>query len=476
MLTLSVTDTLDYIAETAQPQAIVAQPVPHPVLPRPLNTKDVNDGLFGIADIYAGFVDVPYFFDMANPYGTWSAAGGGSLTRFNPVPEQTGTQRIPMLVTVPNAGSGQAKPVDGWPVVIYLPGLLIDRTTAIGIADAYAQAGFAVVAIDLPLHGVICPVDNLACNPFLVPPGNPAGILERHFYLDKFGSRESGYDPATPDGIIDDGGQAARIGTVGALGMPGPLWVRDLLRQGTSDLIHLRRSLDNLDLDGIAGGDIDTTKVNFMGFSTGSNIGVVFLGTDPGITTATLANGGGPWVYLLADPEAQGLGTIVKTVAAQLGAVPGSVRASYLQRDYMNAVDAGDVWNYAAKAGANTAINAHLVLTDQTVTNGASRSMAKAMKIPTVTTAGPIGSPLPGSPPISAMVEFSQGGHGSLLDLCAEVIDFGTQAVLSEPNPSVTVEMQTEAATFAATSGTYLPVSCTGADCVGGPPVSICTP
>src|SRR3546814_13480725 len=70
------------------------------------------------------------------------------------MPKEQSEQTIPVLVTIPNANSGKTMPADGWPVVIFQHGITGNRTQMIAIAPALAAAGFATVAIDLPLHGL----------------------------------------------------------------------------------------------------------------------------------------------------------------------------------------------------------------------------------------------------------------------------------------------------------------------------------
>jgi len=41
---------------------------------------------------------------------------------------------VPVIVTVPNAGSGQAKPSGGWPVVIFQHGITANRTNVLAVA------------------------------------------------------------------------------------------------------------------------------------------------------------------------------------------------------------------------------------------------------------------------------------------------------------------------------------------------------
>src|SRR3546814_11997302 len=89
------------------------------------------------------------------------------------MPKEQSEQTIPVLVTIPNANSGKTMPADGWPVVIFQHGITGNRTQMIAIAPALAAAGFATVAIHLPLHW----------SPPTVPPLVP-GVAERPFGLE----------------------------------------------------------------------------------------------------------------------------------------------------------------------------------------------------------------------------------------------------------------------------------------------------
>src|SRR3546814_12564550 len=88
------------------------------------------------ADIVVGFIDLPDYLtgpSGANPTGplntVWKGAAGGTspscagalgpnnpstfLTFLNTRPVATGTVRVPVLMTVPNAASGRVKPEIG---------------------------------------------------------------------------------------------------------------------------------------------------------------------------------------------------------------------------------------------------------------------------------------------------------------------------------------------------------------------------
>src|SRR5882672_2969531 len=168
------------------PPAVVSPPGSGPT--QHLTTRDVlgaASGSPGFADVFVGTMRVPYYLSApsaADPTAPvtkfWTAAGPSpapgidpasrNLTRFNPLPAKTADLDIPIFITVPNAATplGTMKPVGGWPVVIFQHGLTRNRVDAVAIADAFAQAGFVVASIDLPLHGIT--PTNVQLAPFRI--------------------------------------------------------------------------------------------------------------------------------------------------------------------------------------------------------------------------------------------------------------------------------------------------------------------
>src|SRR2546430_17421154 len=73
------------------------------------------------------------------------------------------TVQIPVLASVPNAASafGAVSPTAGWPLLIFQHGLTGNREDMFAVADSFADAGFVVVAVDLPLHGITKQSDPL---------------------------------------------------------------------------------------------------------------------------------------------------------------------------------------------------------------------------------------------------------------------------------------------------------------------------
>ena len=221
--------------------------------PTGLTIGNLGAGLAPIADIYIGTLDVPYYLGAAvsnnNPgtvtTGFWKAAPGAYVPPFNavglspastnvtfanPFPVATKTETIPVLLTVPNNASGQVRPAAGWPIVIYQHGITRNRTDAFAVSQTLASQGFAVVAIDIPLHGIVDPANALKIEN---TPLAATGAHERTFNLDikgPGGACPAGTtSPICPDGVIDGSGQYF-------INLSSLLTSRDNIRQAIVDL------------------------------------------------------------------------------------------------------------------------------------------------------------------------------------------------------------------------------------------------
>jgi pimeloyl-ACP methyl ester carboxylesterase len=436
----STQNTRDTMNVLASPNLTPAQPIA--VVNTGLTTTVLNAQLPGHANLYKGTLQVPYYSSrptQANPTAPLTATwlGGPSaldassklLTRFNPVPVATETISIPVFATVPNAAStlGAAKPLSGWPVVIFQHGLTRNRMDAAAVADAFADKGFVVVSIDLPLHG-IAGTDAVAANPFYDP------AHELTFNLDLVNNSTLA---AGPDGVIDGSGTHF-------VNVPNPLVTRDNLRQGAVDLLTLTRSLGSLDLDGVPGGDINIARIHFIGHSLGGIVGGVYLGTAGAseVATGELANAGGGIAQTIFDSPA--FGPRIKAGLAQQGITEGSTLYAQFIRDAQTAVDAGDPINYIAAAssarpllllqvvGGGTLPNGSPSPSDQVVTNSATQRLINAAALPRIST--------PGLNPVSrGYVNFLFGDHGSIINPAASL--------------ATTAEMQAESISFALSSG-----------------------
>ncbi|MEO0973988.1 MAG: hypothetical protein AAFX85_12920, partial [Pseudomonadota bacterium] len=284
--TMSLRNSLEVIDQTQGPSTAV-------VVPSGFSTADVIPGVPGIADIFIGTLDVPYYLDPTDPYGaTWEGAGGTDLTRFNPVPVPRTTLTVPLLATVPNALSGQTKPAEGWPLVVFVPAVNSDRTSVLALADSFAAAGFAAITIDLPIQGI-----SDSANPLFQGPGNPLnpfGDNERHFFLDLFDNAT--FAPGS-DGLIDPGAQVFTIS------LTDPLTARDYVRQTTADFTTLIRTLPTIDFDGDGMGDIDTSRLHHTSLSLGSIESATLLAVNDELTTSSMSSPGGNFTLFLTDSQ-----------------------------------------------------------------------------------------------------------------------------------------------------------------------------
>ncbi|MEO7916902.1 MAG: Ig-like domain-containing protein, partial [Dokdonella sp.] len=249
-------------AQSAPPATVIA--------PTGLTLGSLGVGLPPVADIYIGSLEVPYYLGVptqANPTaaltGFWRAAPGAYVPPFagaldptstfvtfaNPFPVVTTAQKVPMVLTIPNASSGRTKPAAGWPIVIYQHGITRDRSDAFAIATTMAAQGYAVVAIDIPLHGITNPA-----NPLFVgnTPLAGLGVRERTFNMDLVNNSTGA---AGPDGIIDTSGNAF-------INLSSLLTSRDNIRQAETDLSTLTRAIPTMRYSGPA--DFDGSRIGFV--------------------------------------------------------------------------------------------------------------------------------------------------------------------------------------------------------------------
>lgn len=406
--------------------------------PSGLTTADVEPTLAGVANIHSGTLSVPYYLTAASSSSDnaplnnyWKNSDGQFLNPLNNVPVATTTQTIPLLITVPNVGT---MPINGWPVVIFQHGITQDRTNLLAVADSLAAAGFAGVAIDLPLHGI-----TDSTNPLY-----QAG-LERTFDLDLIDNTTKA---SGADGVADETGAHF-------INLSNLLVGRDNLRQGIADLMTLYQSLVNIP-------NLDETQVYFVGHSLGAMAGLPFLNFETAVQDAVLAMPGGGILRLL-DGSAN-YGPEIEAALAAAGVVKGTSDYETFLTAAQTVLDSADPLNYSASLGNSRGLllfevvgGNNLSLPDQTVPNN-------LWPYPPV---GTTPSPLAGTDPLAeslgvvkidlqdptttsgsnlqAWVRFNAGHHGSLLT---------TNDAQGNPDTlsaQVTSEMQSQMSSFLAT-------------------------
>jgi pimeloyl-ACP methyl ester carboxylesterase len=397
----------------------------------------------GKADVYTGILSVPYYLETQtkdNPKGPitgfWKGANGSALTQFNSTPVKTQDIQIPVLITVPNAkaSGGGVAPQAGWPVVIFQHGIGGNRSSMLPIADAYADAGFMVVAIDLVLHGIVDTSDPLHVANSLF-----ANAIEPSMGLD-FANNERG--TPGPDGKPDVSG--THFINLGSL-----LTARDNIRQSVSNLFVLRKSLASM---ADAGGGVpiptDSDTVRFAGHSLGGIVGTDYLAFDDTVGAASLFMPGGGIAPLLNGSKV--FGEKIREGLKASGIEAGTPEFQAFLIAAQTVLDAADPINLGAKAAQKHPIHMIEVVggnssePDASIPNrveGAPLSgtepLAAVMHLPNVT--------VPGTSNSSGIVRFTAGEHGSILN--------------PKASPESTREMQAETAMFLSTNGRSLPVA-----------------
>lgn len=401
------------------------------------------------AKMFEGTIDVPYYLTASASVNDPTALGSfwvaanvspldpgdteKNIIKINPTPAVTATVSIPMLITLPTAGTA------AFPTVIFQHGITSDRTSLLGIADRLAAAGFASVAIDMPMHGVN------SSSPFYSA-GN-----ERTFDLDLVTQDGSGATTAAaPDGVTDSSG-------VHFINLTNLRNTRDNNRQAVADLFAVTAAIGSMDLTTAGGAqNLDAANIYFLGHSLGAMVGTVFTALEPNVKDVVLAFGGGGLPKVL-DGSASFGPTISAGLAAN-GIVKGTADYESFLGAAQTVVDSADPINYGATAAAG-----HNILFFEIVGGAGSPSdLVVPNSVPDANdTSGTVAAPLAGTNPLvgaasmnltatstngdsgDLLVKFSAGHHSSLL---TSSNTSGSTAVIS--SQEVFDEIQTQATSY----------------------------
>ncbi|MFK8079320.1 MAG: Ig-like domain-containing protein [Granulosicoccus sp.] len=449
--TQSTREVLQAVKDISNPTALFVTPAANPV------NGEVAASPLGLADLYVGSLDLPYYQsavgDDNNPLpalgGFWKNAADNvpGATDVNGIPdytpEQTALVRVPVLMSVPNTNSpsGGQMPDTGWPITVFMHGITGNRTNMLGIADSMARAGRVVIAIDLPMHGLTEPTEAtaglLAANALL-------GTTERSFGIDV-----SAVDPDTgvitpgPDGVADPSG--THFYNIANLAN-----TRDNLRQSVADLFVLTANVLAPRAEGI---QFDPNNLSFVGHSLGAIVGTTMLAFDNSYQAATLGMPGGGIAQLLANSTR--FGPVINGSLAANGVETGS--SEYLQflTVAQTLIDSGDPVNHAGTVAAQSNTRIHLieVIDDAVIPNrvalaplSGTEPLISLLNLPSVDTT---------VMDSNAAVRFTSGDHSSLLRPMPGEVE-------NEPPSAeaiaITTEMQSQTAGFANNLGATLPV------------------
>ena len=207
-------------------------------------------------------------------------------------PAPSGTSQIQFTLFVPSG----AAPAGGWPTAIFGHGFTDSKNGAPWlVASTLAQAGIASIAINVVGHGYGAAGTYTIFQSTALPVTFPAG--------------GRGID-------VDGNGTIDSTEGVSAIGARSLIGNRDGLRQTTIDLMQLVRVLEGgVDVDGVGGPDLSTSRIYYSGQSFGGIYGVQLLGLEPDIRAGV--------------PNVAG-GSIIEV--ARLGAFRGLVGYSLLTR------------------------------------------------------------------------------------------------------------------------------------------------
>ncbi|HEY9031424.1 MAG TPA: hypothetical protein VIM93_08685 [Kangiella sp.] len=417
----------------------------------------------GAANLYKGEVTLPYLLTAptaGNPTAVldnfWVGAdmvpdgqgglvpnplAGGFITYANKLPQKTGDEVVPLLVSMPK-NINCPKP---YPVMIFQHGITSNRTAMLGIADTMANTCTAVVSMDLPLHGIAA--DNQVHQGLQAGSGGAIGIFEgyaagdvreRTFGVDYIDNNTSA---PGPDGIPDSSGAHT-------INLANLLVTRDNLRQAALDLLALEKAIPAMDVDGDTIPDFDATKVSFMGHSWGGLVGSSYMSLSDFAKQGVLATTGGSLAQLAnASPT---FGPRIRAGLAAAAGIPvddpafvPEVLTPFLFAA-QTALDSGDPVNYAMLATSSDIPTLGLqVQNDQVVPNAVT------------------GAPLAGSIPHAALYGLPTLTETTATDRAFLKYVSGDHASPLSPSAdaAVTVSMQTAIANFIASGGTQVVVN-----------------
>ena len=295
-------------------------------------------------------------------------------------PEAKSFQQVPAVMATP-AGE---PPEGGFPLVLFQHAIQQDRSTALAIADELAEQGYAVMAIDMPMHGMVLhqldidnPTDaqrvdlhatrvNAAMD--VVDDDGFEGFLtgedrlpihhERTFYANAVDRAEYEGEIAT-EGIKEIGEDEEEVHFRADVDPSGehflvpdnPLLQRDIMRQAALDLTMVAHYLrgghtdqicvDVELIDGFQGplswliGEItdsgceqdsfdeviNTSEIHFLGHSVGNIVAAPFLAYDQEIRSASFMAPTGGIMRTLEGSET--IGPILREGLGEAGLKPG---------------------------------------------------------------------------------------------------------------------------------------------------------
>jgi hypothetical protein len=287
------------------------------------------------------------------------------------------THDIPVIVSVPNAttiaavpgcaakaGTFPTTPGTGLPILIYQHGITTHRGTIMAIADAMAKACVAVVAIDLPKHGILPTNDPFGASDLTTlyqtvqaADGITTVTPERLVQMPAASGCQTQASPA-PD--FNPGPQ--EIGSTGVFACPSAdryinlenlANARDTFRQGVVDLHSLYKVVSAYVAGTTTfaeyGVSLDGGNVHFLGMSLGGITGMPFVAQESGLKTVMLnvASGG---ISKVVDGSASFEPAVVAGLAAAGVTKPSALYETFLIAT-QTMLDSADPMNMTGQIG-----------------------------------------------------------------------------------------------------------------------------
>ncbi len=262
--------------------------------------------------------------------------------------------------------------------VIFQHGLGSDRSNVFSIAEALCAQGWAVLAIDIPFHGMRADVPDVA--------------LDR---AHAFGPGEG------PDLFGDTTGDAVYLAFVGAADEDGalsafhPFYVRDVIRQSVVDLMSASRVIDEHDWSTLsdAGGPSDLTladaPIGFVGVSLGGIVGTTFVTAEADVGAAVLNVTGGALTHIVSgSPSFRGafLPLLAPRVGLSTEILETSGHEIIFRPElalYQMFLDGGDSMTFGPILGERPIdVLFQMAVDDETLPNSATEGLARALQRP----------------------------------------------------------------------------------------------
>lgn len=211
--------------------------------------------------------------DRVGVHGRFQRDAGGRLLR-------GGRDRVPFTLTLPAAG------LERVPLVLFQHGIGSERSAMLAVADVLAASGVAVLAIDMPFHGL-------------------RASLEVSDARHNYGTGEG------PDGFGDIVGERIYLDFMGVADERGdliashPAYARDVIRQSAVDLMTAVRLVREGDwgavrrVEELESLSFASDPLGFASESLGGVVGAVFLASEPEVGAAALVVTGGDLTRLV---------------------------------------------------------------------------------------------------------------------------------------------------------------------------------